>query len=470
MAKDVVEHGDQRKLLHLLNMEIRHISASKLTNLSLIVDQAKEWNRLIEDLSKPRVTSEGKLHSLNLSLEAINLINQQLYCGKSPTLALLNYWSITGRRRPTVKTLLYHLKECNLKRAEEYVYTSILGIEMPLAVQSPTRSQPKQLSDEFKFDDLENLLCNLKTQCPRYSFKILYDSTEGFEDEIYDPITGSGFKIGEGRFSSVYRVEAQGKVIAAKLLKSSCNEKFLVNEIDLIGKVKHENILELLGLAIDKYNICLIYPYMQNGSLFDCLCSGVRTMEGQPLPWKKRVEMTVGIARGIAYLHTYPEGSIIHRDIKSANILIDKDLTAKIGDFTLVRQNSSTETTQATQNIIGTSVYMPPEAFRGDISVKFDTFSFGVVLLELLTGLKPFNEDLQEDLLTYISDNLPDKGDGQDSREKFIVETLDKKAGDWYFMSALQLFELALMATDILKRTRPEMPDILSKLETISQS
>ncbi|CAG2066561.1 unnamed protein product, partial [Timema podura] len=113
------------------------------------------------------------------------------------------------------------------------------------------------------------------------------------------------------------------------------------------------------------------------------------------LPWQLRLQIALGTSRGILHLHTAYEKPLIHRDIKSANILLDQDLQPKLGDFGLVRLGSSGQQSQSvamTTTVFGTSAYMAPEAFRGDVSVKLDTFSFGVVLLELLTGLPPYDE------------------------------------------------------------------------------
>jgi len=199
---------------------------------------------------------------------------------------------------------------------------------------------------------------------------------------------------------------------------------------------------------------------------------------------EQRFSISLGVARGIAYLHSFKDGPIIHRDIKTANILIDLDLEPKIGDFTLVRQLDVMRNgeTQHSLNIIGTSIYMPPEAFRGDISTKFDIFSFGVVILELLTGMRPFNDETDEDLLTYISERLSDidelsfqehelsKISSDKLRDDFIADILDKRASPWNYKSAKKLFYLALKATENRKRDRPGIEDIILELEQIEIS
>lgn len=500
--KDVMENR--------IDLEVRHIEASKLSKLSAIIDKAKGWDILLDALSTP-ISSDniiGRVQPLNLSLDDIELIKQQFYCCKSPTLALLNHWSITGRRRPTVRTLLFYLHACNLKWAEDYVKQAILGL--PPAIQQPQAHQREPtnhfyaiqndyiIDDEYEFDDLNEIIAQLEGHIQRYSFKSIFETTNRFCHRPFDPQTKLGKRIGDGRFSSVFlaqtqiespRSDIQPQTVAAKLLKSECNKKYLANEISLARKIEHENILELLGISlgesfdgVPKF-ICLVYPYMQNGSLLNCLSFGLPCNNMEHVKWDKRVDIAVKVARGISYLHTFHEGPIIHRDIKTANILIDIDLEPKVGDFTLVRQLDSLRLneTQFSQNIIGTSVYMPPEAFRGDISTKFDTFSFGIVIFELLTGMRPFNEHLDQDLFTYISEKLSDIDDKltqensgsekitsflDESRDKFLAEILDKRADKWDFNIAKILFKLALQATENRKKNRPELTEILPILES----
>lgn len=514
-----LDNQDEVKLIKLLNKELRHVETSRLTKLSSVLDKAEAWKKLLEVLTKPQHDKKSNvvLEGLHLPLDAINLIEQQFYCGKSCTMALLNHWAITGRRRPTVRTLLHYLHVCNMNWAKDQVYRYILDINpensQPSGVDSPPLNAPSSLDTiaydidkEFLFHDLDELVDSLHVKLVRYSFESIYKSTNGFCHKLYNRLTGEGSKIGEGRFSSVFKARTlpcesngQQQVVAAKLLKSECNKKYLANEINLSAKIKDNNILELLGVSMGynnnkNYNnnnyICLVYPYMENGSLLDCIKSGLPTKMMRPLDWRERIDIAIKVARGISYLHTFEDAPIIHRDIKSANILIGADLQPKIGDFTLVRQldQVSFQETQYSQNVIGTCVYMPPEAFRGDISTKFDTFSYGIILLELLSGLKPFDEQLEEDILTHIKYKLSDIDDelakstqliGQDSavstalekeaKDKFLAQLLDKNAGEWNFAKSRELFIISLASTDEMKKTRPELISLLPAIEALSE-
>lgn len=460
-----------------MNLELRHVEASNLFILSTILDVDKSWSRLVEELTKHDRPNSKTRFNLCLSLNNINLIKQQANCGRSPSLALLNYWSITGRRRPTIKTLLTYLNLCQLKRAADYVCQSLLKEELGgyshptelVAPQPMLRIQSFQYGIDkiFKFDNLSEIVEGLNPKQIKSSFRSLYDRTDGFSER---------FKIGEGRFSFVYKTNSN-ETLAVKLLKSACNKNYLINEINLMGKIKHQNILELTGIAweLEGY-ICLVYPYLQNGSLLDCLDLGVATRSMDYLTWFERLRITKEIAAGISFLHNYQEGPIVHRDIKSANIFLGTDLEPKIGDFTLVRQldRERTASGQFSQNIIGTSVYMPPEAFRGDISTKFDIFSFGVVLLEILTGLQPFNSEKNEDLLTHIGERLSDINDEYESGETrdiaidaFVADILDKKAGNWNLENAKTLLKISMQATETKKSSRPDVSEILLQLDAV---
>lgn len=510
-----------------LDLELRLIKPSNFAQLSRIIDKTKAWKELLDKLSKP----------LNLTLDAIHLIDQQYHCGKSPTLALLNHWSISGRRRPTIRTLIYYLQLCNLKWAEDYVWREILHCDQqaqliadqlvpPLAIAQPVQlhsgapegkaeeaslannkdcgpplGEEFVVENEYRFRDLEDVLSRLNQHCPRYSFAQVYLSTNRFCHRPFKHGADLGRRIGDGRFSSVFLAKTQlekspmdansheRQTVAAKLLKSECKLDYLVNEINLAMRIGHENILELMGISIGNQAgspafMCLIYPFMENGSLLECLGNGLRCNNREQIKWTKRVEIAIKIGRGIAYLHTFKDGPIIHRDIKTANILIDARQSPKLGDFTLVRQLDSmrNDETQYSQSVIGTSVYMPPEAFRGDISTKFDVFSFGIVLCELLSGREPFDLELSEDLLTYISEKLsdiddkveeqnsPDKPDVTELRNQFLRGFLDSRAGDWSkFEVARVVFDVAMRTTEVRKRDRPEMIQVVRELERTLQ-
>ncbi|XP_021924264.1 probable LRR receptor-like serine/threonine-protein kinase At1g51810 isoform X3 [Zootermopsis nevadensis] len=192
--------------------------------------------------------------------------------------------------------------------------------------------------------------------------------------------SNGGRKLGAGAFGSVYLgiLPSQKHVAVKRLHRDAGNvEKQFCNEIQALSRYRHSNLLCLVGYSCDGPAYCLIYEYMSNGSLQDRLAC---KHEGVALQWHVRLNIALGTARGILYLHTAYEKPLIHRDVKSANILLDQHLVPKLGDFGLVRLGQhSNSMTVPTTTVLGTSAYMAPEAFRGDVSVKLDTFSFGVL-------------------------------------------------------------------------------------------
>lgn len=303
---------------------------------------------------------------------------------------------------------------------------------------------------------LQNLESSVFTE---FSYPFLKKITNNFCDV---PVDLGGYKLGEGAFGVVYLAKlfqpGWEKKVAVKRLNSGeirVQEQFQT-EIKVLSRCIHENLLSLEGFSCDGPDWCLVYAYMANGSLQDRLACFAGS---EPLSWQTRIQIGEGAARGIVHLHTYQERPLVHRDIKSANILLDKDFTPKVGDFGLVHlggTGTNTRTLIKTTTVFGTSAYMAPEAFRGDISVKMDTFSFGIVLLELLTGLPSYDEEREGcDLLSHIQES-----------EAEVGELLDAKAGAWDMDVASQLFALAELCTES-KKKRPTMVQVLHDFSNI---
>ncbi|GMN68767.1 hypothetical protein TIFTF001_037818 [Ficus carica] len=193
--------------------------------------------------------------------------------------------------------------------------------------------------------------------------------------------------LGEGGFGPVYKGKlSSGQEIAVKRLsKDSCQglEEFK-NEVFLIEKLQHRNLIGLLGCCIKGQERILIYEYMSNKSL-DHFIFGHNG--SAPFDWKTRFSIVMGVARGLLYLHQDSKLQIIHRDLKASNILLDGNMNPKISNFGLARTFRGDEIERKTKRVVGTYGYMPPEyAVDGKFSVKSDIFSFGVVLLEIISG------------------------------------------------------------------------------------
>ncbi|RUS86446.1 hypothetical protein EGW08_005824 [Elysia chlorotica] len=237
-----------------------------------------------------------------------------------------------------------------------------------------------------------------------------------------------------------------------------------------------------MAYSLDSNKRCLVYEYMVNGSLEDRLACKDNT---QPLWASKRLDIVKGTACGIDFLH---QNGVVHRDIKSANILLDENLVPKVGDFATARVTASQVTTKIllTSKIIGTQVYLAPEAYSGRIDIGLDCYSYGVVLLEILTGLPVLDQERTEhhDLKTYVQehceedeededDDDDDDDEGNDGisrngRKKergTIFDLLDEKAGRWDAQVVELLFEISYKCLEVSPKRRAKMKQVVKWLD-----
>ncbi|KAJ4904459.1 Cysteine-rich receptor-like protein kinase 7 [Raphanus sativus] len=212
-------------------------------------------------------------------------------------------------------------------------------------------------------------------------------------------------KIGQGGFGEVYKgIFTNGTEVAVKRLSKSSDQgdTEFKNEVVVVAKLQHKNLVRLLGFSLEREERILVYEYVPNKSLdyflFDPAKRGM-------LDWTRRYNIIVGIARGILYLHQDSRLTIIHRDLKASNVLLDASMNPKIADFGMARIFGLEQTQENTSRIVGTYGYMAPEyAMHGRFSMKSDVYSFGVLVLEIISGRKnnSFNEtDNSHDLVTY---------------------------------------------------------------------
>ncbi|XP_028194660.1 G-type lectin S-receptor-like serine/threonine-protein kinase At4g27290 [Glycine soja] len=213
---------------------------------------------------------------------------------------------------------------------------------------------------------------------PSFDFSILANATENFSTEN---------KLGQGGFGPVYKgTMIDGKEIAVKRLSKKSGQGLdeFKNEVALIAKLQHRNLVKLLGCCIKGEEKLLIYEYMPNHSLDYFVFEETKR---KFLDWHKCFNIISGIARGLLYLHQDSRLRIIHRDLKTSNILLDANLDPKISDFGLARSFLGDQVEENTNRVAGTYGYMPPEyATRGNFSVKSDVFSYGVIVLEIVSG------------------------------------------------------------------------------------
>nr|CAD1829332.1 unnamed protein product [Ananas comosus var. bracteatus] len=212
-------------------------------------------------------------------------------------------------------------------------------------------------------------------------------------------------KLGEGGFGAVYKgTFLDGQEVAVKTLSRSSEEGVyqLKNELQFLTKVQHRNLVKLLGFCIAKEEMLLVYEYVQNKSL-DTFIFGDSVNER--INWEQRYKIIQGVARGLLYLHEDSTVRIIHRDLKASNILLDEKMNPKISDFGVARLLARDHTESKTTRVVGTFGYMAPEyAIEGNVSTKADVFSFGVLVLEIVSGrsnISFYDPTNVENLLSY---------------------------------------------------------------------
>ncbi|XP_073148558.1 G-type lectin S-receptor-like serine/threonine-protein kinase At1g11300 isoform X2 [Henckelia pumila] len=262
------------------------------------------------------------------------------------------------------------------------VLVPVLIINVPLCAYFlwKYRAGRKQIAiRDAEMDPLNHNVYGVKLEeLPFFEFETLSKATDIFDLRN---------KIGQGGFGPVYKgMLPNGQAIAVKRLARSSNQglKELMNEVEVISKLQHRNLVRVLGCCVEREENMLVYEYMSNGSLDGYLFDSHR--KGF-LDWRRRVIIIEGICRGLLYLHRDSRLRIIHRDLKSSNILLEEELNSKISDFGMARIFGGKEDQANTSRVVGTYGYMAPEyALHGRISEKSDVFSFGVLLLEIVSG------------------------------------------------------------------------------------
>ncbi|CAI9095196.1 OLC1v1031080C2 [Oldenlandia corymbosa var. corymbosa] len=213
-----------------------------------------------------------------------------------------------------------------------------------------------------------------------FSFGSIVVATNNFSEEN---------KLGEGGFGPVYMGRLlDGREIAVKRLSKTSGQGLeeFKNELILISKLQHTNLVRVLGCCIHEEEKMLIYEYMPNKSLDFFLFAKDKK---EQLDWQKRFDIIDGIAQGLLYLHKYSRMRVIHRDLKASNVLLDENMKPKIADFGMARIFKPNETEAMTNRVVGTYGYMSPEyAMEGTFSIKSDVFSLGVLMLEIISGRK----------------------------------------------------------------------------------
>ncbi|XP_058201838.1 L-type lectin-domain containing receptor kinase SIT2-like isoform X2 [Rhododendron vialii] len=285
----------------------------------------------------------------------------------------------------------------------------------------------------------------------RFSYKDLFKATRGFIDEEL---------LGAGGFGKVYRgiLPSSKEQVAVKKISHDSKQgmKEFVAEIASMGRLRHRNLVQLLGYSRRKGELLLVYDYMPNGSLDKFLFSNEKPI----LDWAQRYRIIRGVASALLYLHEEWEQVVLHRDVKSSNVLLDSDLNGRLGDFGLARLHDHGANLETT-HVVGTIGYLAPELSRtGKATPSTDVFSFGAFILEVACGRRPIQLQQSPDDVVLV-DWVFKKW-----KEGVILESSDPRLGGDYLEEEMELvLKLGLLCSKSDAATRPSMRQVIQYLE-----
>ncbi|CAN6565148.1 unnamed protein product [Malus baccata var. baccata] len=312
-------------------------------------------------------------------------------------------------------------------------------------------AEMQAMHDAKEKEKLEQALVCPVQQYQKFSWDEIVTSTSSFSEDL---------KIGMGAYGTVYKGSFHHTTAAVKVLHSIENRqtKQFQQELEILSKIRHPHLLLLLGACPD--HSCLVYEYMENGSLEDRLLQKNGT---PPIPWFERFRIAWEVASTLVFLHSTKPKPIIHRDLKPANILLDHNLVSKIGDVglaTMLNSDPSMSSIYSDTGPVGTLSYIDPEYQRtGIISPQSDVYAFGMVILQLLTA-KPARA------ITHLVETAV--------KDKNLTDVLDPKAGHWPMEETRQLAELGLSCAELRRRDRPDLKEqvvpLLERLKEVADT
>ncbi|CAL5349522.1 unnamed protein product [Camellia sinensis] len=329
---------------------------------------------------------------------------------------------------------------------------NVKNIDMDIRPPGTPDRQENSLSSKGKATDSE------KGNVARsFMFRELAVATKNFRDANL---------IGEGGFGCVYKGRLDsGQLVAVKQLNLDGlqgNQEFIV-EVLMLSLLHHRNLVTLIGYCTDGEQRLLVYEYMAMGSLEDHLFD--IEPDKEPLSWSTRMKIAVGAARGLEYLHCKASPPVIYRDLKSANILLDENFNPKLSDFGLAKLGPVGDNTHVSTRVMGTYGYCAPEyAMSGKLTLKSDIYSFGVVLLELITGRKAIDSSKkpgEQNLIVWSRPFLKD-------RKKFIQLVDPRLQGSFPVRSLHHTVAVTAMCLQEQANFRPAIGDITVALEYLA--
>ncbi|KAL6277919.1 receptor-like cytoplasmic kinase 176 [Prunus avium] len=306
------------------------------------------------------------------------------------------------------------------------------------------------------------------TKLKSIGFSELKNATRNFRPDsvLGDGGFGSVFKGWIDESSFIATKAGTGTVIAVKRLNQDGiqGHKEWLTEINYLGELHHPNLVKLIGYCLEDDHRLLVYEFMPKGSMENHLFR--RSTHFQPLSWSLRMKIALGAARGLAFLHN-AETQVIHRDFKSANILLDSNYNAKLSDFGLARDGPTGDKSHVSTRVIGTQGYAAPEYLAtGHLTAKSDIYSFGVVLLEMLSGRRAIDKNRptgEHNLVEWAKPYLRNK--------RRVFRVIDSRLEGQYSLNRAQkAANLALQCLSIDPRYRPDVNEVVTTLEELQET
>ncbi|XP_044954531.1 cold-responsive protein kinase 1-like isoform X2 [Hordeum vulgare subsp. vulgare] len=284
-----------------------------------------------------------------------------------------------------------------------------------------------------------------------FSYKEIRRATNSFDH---------GNKLGRGGFGTVYKgTFGDGTAFAAKVLSCESEQgiKEFLTEIESISEAKHANLVSLLGCCVQKQNRILVYEYAENNSLDHALKGALGSASGATiLPWSVRSGICMGTAKGLSYLHEEHEPNIVHRDIKASNVLLGRGYSPKIGDFGLAKLFPD-NVTHVTTRVVGTTGYLAPEyVVHGQLTKKADVYSFGVLVLEIISGRRVSETIRSDTFLVRQAWLLYEQGKP--------LDMVDARVKDYPEAEVLRYIKVGLACTQAAPSGRPTMQQVVKML------
>ncbi|PQM33304.1 uncharacterized protein Pyn_31292 [Prunus yedoensis var. nudiflora] len=424
-------------------------------------DAVNQWEELLAVPKYRCDDMDSVVPTANVALTILMSLNVSAYRGMNQNLRIIG----TGEMGQTVHTELgrdlyvrvdkMELAE-NTRKSKGFLKSRGL-LAIPMAAVALVLiigfacwwlKKKRKMKDFVEADELEDTSTHPEMQFFHLSAIIV--ATDNFS-----PVN----KLGQGGFGTVYKGQlANDQKIAVKRLAKTSGQGIeeFKNEVTLIARLQHRNLVKLLGCCIKGEERMLVLEYLPNKSLDSFLFDHTKR---SLLDWKKRFEIINGVARGILYLHQDSRLRIIHRDLKTSNVLLDSEMNPKISDFGMARIFHGDQLQDTTNRVVGTYGYMPPEyVVFGRYSTKSDVFSFGIILLEIVSGKKnngPFQEDHSINLIGHV---------WQLWREDRALEIVDSSLESYHSDEVMRCIQVGLLCLQEDSEDRPTMSAVVFML------